>query len=182
MMVILNVKELRLTVQIVHITTQFLFNYLEFLIEYFIPWQIFLIILKLFFKKWRESEDFFILRYLFRNVTIDILKNHIGFADSELIHHVYKVIIQFKSFKYITLLVGKSENTTFVTSNKFLHFFNDVHCLIWTFDAFAVFSISSLAISLIIVDFFTCFIIFSLVFLISFVVTSVLKFLSWKKT
>ena len=32
-----------------------------------------LIILKLFFKKWREKKDFFILVYLFTNFTMDIL-------------------------------------------------------------------------------------------------------------
>ena len=59
-------------------------------------------------RKWR----FVILRCLFRKFTIDIIKIHNGFTNSKFIHHVYEAIIQFKSYKYLTLLVA---------SHKILH-------------------------------------------------------------
>ena len=133
------------------------------------PWQISLIILKLFFKRWRESEGFFILGYLFINFIIEISKTMVDL----LIPSLFTIfIIYLKSFRYLVLLIGKPQNTVFVTFNYFLHFINDFHCLLWTFNIFrCVLNISS-----IIVDTFTYFLISSLIFLISFMVFSVSKF------
>ena len=85
-------------------------------------------------RKWR----FVILRCLFRNFTIDIIKVHNGFTNSKFIHHVYEAIIQFKSYKYLTLLVA---------SHKILHLLLPIIFSIslmtsiafWSFSVFCVF-------------------------------------------
>ena len=135
-------------------------------------------------RKWR----FVILRCLFRNFTIDIIKIHNGFTNSKFIHHVYEAIIQFKSYKYLTLLVA---------SHKILHLLLPIIFSIslmtsiafWSFSVFCVFVCYVFSISWLLFHrlfhqlfhVFSSFVFIIFFFFDFFVVSLVLKVLSWKK-
>ena len=78
----------------------------------------------------KRKSRFFHSWVLINKLYNQYFKNHGGFNNPKFIFYVYKIIIQFKSFKYLALLAGKPQNTTFVTFNYFLHFIEDFHCLL----------------------------------------------------
>ena len=91
-------------------------------------WQFFLIISKLFFKKWRESEDFFVLGYLFINFTIDILNVMVDLPCLQnrnlvLIFQIFDLVGRHKILHLLLLIVS-----------YFLHLINVFYCLLWTFN------------------------------------------------